>query len=154
MRPRTILLLVLLSLSGHFLAENASAQNPWRTRYVKRDGLFHVEKYRTGNGLTDNGLALLVKLTDAAQPIIAGMAGDLLPGSRSMEGGDSGEWVSDYENEQQRAEELLERINNLLQDEPVVEERALRSKQSAVNTKPAGADPNQKKSARHPSKAN
>jgi len=154
MRPRTILLLVLVSLSGHFWAQDAAAQNPWRTRYVKRDGLFHVEKYRTGNGLTDNGLALLLKVTEVAGPILEGVTRNAMAGTRDMDGTDSGGWEIEYQEEQQRADELLERINGLLQDEPVSEDRALRSKQSLIDSKPAGVDPRKKKSGREPAKSN
>ena len=41
-----------------------------RGRMVDRDGLFHVSKYRWGNGLTPEGAAVLTHAIDAAATIV------------------------------------------------------------------------------------
>ncbi|MFM9068786.1 MAG: hypothetical protein ACKOUR_15860, partial [Planctomycetota bacterium] len=111
MRSRNFLLLIVVGLGFSFGSEQAFAQAPWRTHYVKRDGLFHVEKYRTGNGITNNGLVFLQTLTEAAAPVVAGLTRDLDAkiGQRELDNS----WEENYNSEQSRATEIYDRLIEL-----------------------------------------
>lgn len=111
MRSRTFLLLIVVGLSFSFGGGQVFAQAPWRSHYVKRDGLFHVEKYRTGNGITNNGLVFLQTVTEAAAPIVAGLTRDLDAKSGRRELDNS--WEESYNSEQTRATEIYDRLIEL-----------------------------------------
>jgi hypothetical protein len=101
---------LVLVMSGDILA-----QSPWRTHYVKRDGLFHVERYRTGNGITPNGSLVLTNAFDAFAPVVSAA---LSAGTKEAPGDGtirSVNWQDDYLKELKRADDLLERANRLLE---------------------------------------
>lgn len=111
MRSRNFLLLIVVGVSFCLGGGQLFAQAPWRTHYVKRDGLFHVEKYRTGNGITNNGLVFLQTVTQAAAPIVAGLTRDLDAKSGQRELDNS--WEESYNSEQSRAQEIYDRLIEL-----------------------------------------
>src|SRR5262245_65212513 len=57
-------------------------QAQWRTRYVHREGLFHVEKYHTGNGITPTGAGVLIAGINAFAPIVGTVVGRETPEDR------------------------------------------------------------------------
>lgn len=59
-----------------------SAEAQWRTHYVRRDGLFHVEKYHTGNGITPAFAGMMVGIANAAAPVAEAALGRDTPEDR------------------------------------------------------------------------
>lgn len=87
----------------------------WRGRMVARDGLFHVQRYHWGGGLTPTGGAFLTSAVSDLAPLLVSLAGarDLDADSRSSETArfDARE---DYIREQRRANDLLERTASIV----------------------------------------
>src|SRR4051812_17701940 len=60
MLPRRTLTIIAVLFGSLFVAEGVGyGQLPLRGRYVRRDGLFHVERFRWGGGQTANGVAAI-----------------------------------------------------------------------------------------------
>jgi hypothetical protein len=94
------------------MCQSASAQ--WRTHYVRRDGLFHVEKYRTGNGLTPAGAGVLTAGINAFAPIVGSLVGRAAPPDETSRDTPRALLPDDYIEEQRRANDLLERTARLV----------------------------------------
>jgi len=94
------------------MCHSASAQ--WRTHYVKRDGLFHVEKYHTGNGLTPVGGEVLMTGITAFAPIVGSLVGREAPRDEATRDTPRALLPDDYIVEQRRANDLLERTAHLV----------------------------------------
>src|SRR5688500_693997 len=56
-----------------------SAEAQWRGRYVRRDGLFHVERLHWGGGITANGASVLNTGITAFAPVVGGLIGREAP---------------------------------------------------------------------------
>src|SRR5687767_5169108 len=80
-------------------ADQASAQLPWRGHYVRRQGLFHVERLHWGGGINPYGAQVLMHGFDVAGstlPVILRPSGALTTGARAVAaGGDSESLVSE-----------------------------------------------------------
>jgi len=94
------------------MCQSASAQ--WRTHYVRRDGLFHVEKYHTGNGLTPVGGQVLMTGITAFAPIVGTLAGREAPQDEAARDTPRALLPDDYIEQQRRANDLLERTAQLV----------------------------------------
>lgn len=108
--------LALLVLGGTAMPiQSAVAQ--WRTHYVRRDGLIHVEKYRTGNGLTPVGGAVLMTGITEFAPVVAGAIGREAPESRDA-GARNLAFPPEYLEESKKARELLSATARLVGNQP------------------------------------
>jgi hypothetical protein len=107
---------VLAFASVASMCQSASAQ--WRTKYFRRDGLFHVEKYHTGNGLTPVGGEVLMAGITAFAPIVGTLAGRDAPRDEAQREAPRDMpralLPEEYIVEQRRANDLLERTANLV----------------------------------------
>ena len=111
MNSRKILLCaVLAAVASCVFSSSADAQ--WRTRYVRRDGLFHVEKYRTGNGITPVGGAVLTALITTAGDVAGNVLGKDVEEETPREIDDS--WKQAYAEQQRKANDLLVRTSALV----------------------------------------
>lgn len=117
MKGRLILACSIVALVAGFVATQ-SAEAQWRTHYVRRDGLFHVEKYKTGNGLTPIGGAVLTTLIGATPDILNAAAGRDLDQDQSR--GVDESWKASYAEQQKAANDLLERTAALVGYKPPV----------------------------------
>lgn len=124
---RLLVGMALVTVCG--VADFASAQNPWRTKYFRRDGLFHVEKYHTGNGLTPVGGAVLTTGITQFAPIVGAALGRDTPESANRDA-TTVTLPQDYITELSRANELLKRTEALVNGLP-----------PATTTTPAPAQP-------------
>lgn len=110
---RKVLICVFAIVAAVISTESAHAQ--WRSRYLKRDGLFHVERYHTGNGLTSVGAGVLTTLITSAPGIIDSVQGrDLNEPQEESSRAIDNSWKEHYAVEQQSANNLLERTARLV----------------------------------------
>ena len=65
---RQIVGMVALAI-GLSIVCSSNVEAQWRGRYVRRDGLFHVEKYHWGNGITPTGALVINHALDVLAPI-------------------------------------------------------------------------------------
>lgn len=93
----------------------------WRGRAVARDGLFHVQRYHWGNGITPVGGSVL----NTVIPVLAdvGLAALGREGSRDVGASSRGStWAGwdEYTKAQEEANALLKRTAALLNQQPLV----------------------------------
>jgi len=111
-----------------------SAMAQWRTHYVRRDGLFHVEKYHTGNGVTPQGANMIVGLGQAFAPI-AGLALGREEEQRSRDMPTQSDLAA-YNEELAKARDLLARTAHL------VDSHISATPPPATNVQPPATNPN------------
>jgi len=98
------------------MSETAFAQLPLRGHYMRRDGLFHVERARWGGGITPQGAAVLMHGIDVFGPIVGGIVGREAAADRGAEtrATTRAALPQEYIVEQRRANDLLERTAALV----------------------------------------
>jgi hypothetical protein len=113
--PLIALIVLVASLA---VAERASAQTlqyppygSWRGRAVARDGLFRVQRYRWGNGITPQGATVLTTLIPVIPDIIR-VATNPLGAEDPAAAAERAGW-SEYAEEQKRATDVLLRLEKL-----------------------------------------
>lgn len=120
-----LLTCVTLLGSGSLQAQDYFRYPPYgaqRGRMVYRDGLFHSERYRWGNGLTPQGAQVLTHAIDVVGPLLPVLVGGATgreadDGTRAGPDCSSRSAVSSidhYAREQARANELLARTAKLV----------------------------------------
>ena len=131
LRCSAMAFLAIVTVVSAFPAASASGQDYFRYppygslrgHMVRRDGLFHVERYRWGNGLTPQGATVLTSAIDAFAPIVpvlvsGGVGREANGQSRDYESRDSETRTctlpDSYIVEQRRANDLLARTARLV----------------------------------------
>lgn len=122
-RRHSLLLMIAVGLavtSGAEVCSGQTLQYPpygsWRGRAVARQGLFHVQRYRWGSGLTPTGGAFLTSAVESLAPVLP-----VLVGRDEASRSGAGRPLSsrdDYVRELRRANDLLERTQQLLTNNP------------------------------------
>lgn len=103
-------------LASSAMSDSAHAQLPWRGHYVRRDGLFHVERAHWGGGITANGASVLSTGITAFAPVVGSLIGRDAAVEDTSKDRDVPRAVlgEEYEVEAQRARELLDRTARLV----------------------------------------
>ncbi|MEZ6114027.1 MAG: hypothetical protein R3C99_23895 [Pirellulaceae bacterium] len=124
-RMTQVSVLTLLMIGTAFLmASDANAQsfqyppnyNAWRGRVVARDGHGYHVRYRWGNGLTNNGAAVITSGFETLVPVaMAAVGRDVDNEARSRDAARSTDWAL-YAEQQARANDLLSRTAALVDE--------------------------------------
>ena len=157
LRCSALAFLTVVTVVSAFPITSASGQDYFRYppygslrgHMVRRDGLFHVERYRWGNGLTPQGAAVLTSGIEAFAPIVpvlvtGGVGREANGQRRDYESRDSETRTctlpESYIVEQRRANDLLVRTARLV-DPNFSEQPSQPGSQSGVQPPPPAALP-------------